>query len=43
MVWYVAFIAILNLGLGYALAVYMERSQRLAAATSDDLLDDDTI
>ena len=27
MVWYVALIAILNLGLGYVLGVYMERSR----------------
>jgi hypothetical protein len=30
MVWYVGFIAILNLGVGYALAVVMERSKRRA-------------
>ena len=41
MVLYVAVIAILNLGLGYALAVYMERSRKLAVATSDDMLDDE--
>ena len=43
MVLYVAVIAILNLGLGYALAVYMERSRKLAVAASDDMLDDDDI
>lgn len=43
MVWYVAIIAVLNLGLGYVLALYMERSRRLAVATNDDLLDDDAI
>ena len=43
MVWYVAVIAVLNLGLGYMLAVYIERSRKLAVATSDDMLDDDAI
>ena len=41
MVLYVAVIAVLNLGLGYALALYMERSRKLAVAASDDMLDDE--
>ena len=32
MVVYVAVIAVLNLGLGYALGIYMERSKRNACA-----------
>jgi hypothetical protein len=43
MVWYVAIIAVLNLGLGYALALYMESSRRLAVTAGDDSLDDDAI
>jgi hypothetical protein len=39
MVWYVAVIAVLNLGLGYALALYMERSRRQAACAADDPID----
>ncbi len=34
MVWYVAVIAVLNLGLGYALALYMERGRRAACASA---------
>ena len=36
MVWYIALVAVLNLGLGYALAVYMERGRtsRQQLATS---------
>jgi hypothetical protein len=39
MVWYVAFIAILNLGLGYMLGVYMDRSRRAALCLTDDAFD----
>jgi hypothetical protein len=48
MVWYVAFIAILNIGLGYALANYLSGVCRrnsstisLRESTSDQDLDDD--
>jgi hypothetical protein len=46
MVWYVALIAVLNLALGYALALYLNKSRagrRSAtnAATSDELYGDD--
>jgi hypothetical protein len=39
MIWYVAFIAVLNLGLGYMLGVYMERSRRAAAYLADEAFD----
>ncbi len=32
MVWYVALVAILNLGLGYAIGLYIERSRCLATS-----------
>ena len=38
MAWYVALVAILNLGLGYALAVFL-RSGREAALSSGDSLE----
>jgi hypothetical protein len=47
MVWYVAFIAVLNIGLGYALANYLSAVRRrnssanlLDASTSDQVLED---
>jgi hypothetical protein len=40
MVLYVAVIAVLNLGLGYAVGLYMERGERLAAYGADPLVDD---
>jgi hypothetical protein len=43
MVWYVALVAVVNLGLGYALALYMERSRCLAVAAGDDALDADDV
>lgn len=40
MVWYVAVIAVLNLGLGYVLAVYLGAGRTpIAAATSDSMID----
>jgi hypothetical protein len=36
MIWYVALIALLNLGLGYALANFLRNSARPALATGDD-------
>lgn len=41
MVWYIAAIAVLNLGLGYAFALYMDRAERRAAYASSDFLDDE--
>jgi hypothetical protein len=47
MVWYVAAIAVLNLGLGYALALYLGAGRQVAFASAaeayldDDYLDDD--
>ena len=38
---YVALIALLNLGLGYALALYMERGRRTVVLTGSDDLDTD--
>jgi len=40
MVWYVAIVAILNLGLGYALAVYLGAGRPEMATVGGDLLDD---
>lgn len=40
MVWYVALIAILNLGLGYLLAVYLGVGRPQLAATAVEPLDD---
>ncbi|HVT27372.1 MAG TPA: hypothetical protein VHE81_05080 [Lacipirellulaceae bacterium] len=40
MVWYVALIAILNLGLGYALAMYVGASRPQMAATTGHSFDD---
>jgi hypothetical protein len=43
MVWYIAFTALLNLGLGYVLAVYFGADRpQLATATGDDLDDIDS-
>lgn len=40
MVWYVAVIAVVNLGLGYVLAVYLGAGRaQIAAATGDSLND----
>lgn len=41
MVWYIAVIAVLNLGLGYAFAVYLDRAERRAAYASNESLNDD--
>jgi hypothetical protein len=42
MVWYIAFTALLNLGLGYGLALYFGSSRpQLATAIGDDLDDVD--
>jgi hypothetical protein len=44
MVWYVALIAILNLGLGYALAVYLGSGRtQLATATGRSLDDSENL
>jgi hypothetical protein len=37
MVWYVALVAIVNLGLGYALAVYLGAGRRRPTATPVDM------
>jgi hypothetical protein len=41
MVWYIAFTALLNLGLGYFLAVYFGAGRPQLAATVGDGFDDD--
>jgi hypothetical protein len=43
MVLYVAIVAILNLGLGYALAVYMDRSAKQAAYGTDETFTSDEV
>jgi hypothetical protein len=40
MVWYVAVIAVLNLGLGYFLAVYLGAGRAQIEVAMGDLLDD---
>jgi hypothetical protein len=40
MIWYVAVIAILNLGLGYALAVYLGAGRNRSAAPGAGSFDD---
>ena len=40
MVWYVAFIAVLNLGLGYLLAVYLGAGRPQLASYAADAYDD---
>jgi hypothetical protein len=39
MVWYVAFIAILNLGIGYMLGVRADRARQRVATVGDDAFD----
>jgi type IV secretory pathway VirB2 component (pilin) len=39
MVWYVAVVAVLNLGLGYMFARYMGWDRGQAACSADELLD----
>lgn len=39
MIWYVAFVAILNLGLGYLLGVHMDRSRHQVAVVGDEAFD----
>jgi hypothetical protein len=41
MVWYVAAIAVLNLGLGYVLALYLGAGRPVAYAAAEAYLDDD--
>jgi len=41
MPWYVAILALLNIGVGYVLALYMERGRRAAVLVSSDDLDAD--
>ena len=43
MVWYVALVALLNLGLGYLLALYFERDRRQFAYANGETLDADTL
>jgi hypothetical protein len=43
MVWYVAVVAVVNLGLGYALARYLERGRKQAAWAADDAFDADDV
>jgi hypothetical protein len=40
MVWYVALIAIVNLGLGYGLAVYLAAGRGQLASATGDTMDD---
>jgi len=40
MVWYVALIAVLNLGLGYALALYMGAGRGQLASSTGDSFDE---
>jgi hypothetical protein len=37
MTWYVALVAILNLGLGYALAVFLRSGREVGLSTGDSL------
>jgi hypothetical protein len=39
MVWYVGIVAVLNLGLGYVLALYMSRGRRQPVGLSDEAFD----
>jgi len=39
MVWYVAFVAVMNLGLGYFLALYMGGGRPNVAYVADDAFD----
>jgi hypothetical protein len=41
MVWYVAVIAVLNLGLGYVLALYLGTGHKVAYAAVEEYVDDD--
>jgi hypothetical protein len=41
MVWYVAVIAVLNLGMGYVLALYLGSGHKVAYAAVDEYIDDD--
>ena len=41
MPWYVALVALLNIGVGYALAVYMQRARGTAVLVAGDDLDAD--
>jgi hypothetical protein len=43
MIWYVAFVAILNLGLGYVVGVRAGRSRYQVAAVGDDAFDHEGI
>ena len=41
MVWYVALIAVLNLGLGYMMALYLGGGRQVAYAAAETYIDDD--
>lgn len=41
MISYVAVVAVLNLGLGYAFGLHLDRSKHMAAYASTDFLDDE--
>lgn len=41
MISYVAVVAVLNLGLGYAFGLHMDRAKRMAEYASNDFLDDE--
>jgi hypothetical protein len=43
MVWYVALVALSNIGLGYLVAVYLERGRKQFAYANSDQLDADTL
>ncbi len=43
MVWYVAIIALLNLGLGYMLGVYMDRSRHQVVILANEAFDHEGI
>ena len=43
MVWYVALVALLNVGMGYLLAMYLERGRKQFAFAEHDAVDEDTL
>ena len=43
MVWYVALVALLNLGLGYLVALYLERDRKQFAYANGEALDADLL
>jgi hypothetical protein len=41
MVWYVALVAVLNLGLGYVMALYLGTGRQVAYAAAEAYVEDD--